>query len=78
MIKRAALDATEPSREALSGIQEAGWLPPADVHDAERRHRGVESGQRAAGAESSGTAAGAEREVLGNSGRIAASGPRDR
>ncbi len=42
----------------------------ADVHDAGRRHRGGESGQRVACAESSGTAAKVEREALKKGDRL--------
>ena len=41
-----------------------GGLPPADVHDARRRHRGGESDQRMAGVGASGTIVEVERQAV--------------
>src|SRR3989442_2074209 len=53
----------------------AGGLPAADLHDAGRRHRGGEPGQRMARAEPGGTAAQVEREALEERDRLRATTP---
>src|SRR6266404_5099834 len=50
----------------------AGGLPAADLHDAGRRYRGGESGQRVAGVEPGGTAAQVESEALEERDRLRA------
>src|SRR6266566_1399567 len=50
----------------------AGGLPAADLHDAGRRYRGGESGQRVAGVEPGGTAAQVESEALEEGDRLRA------
>ena len=58
----------EAGHHRLPSEESAGGLPAADVHDAGRRRRGGEPGQRVAGAGPSGAAAKVERQAVARKG----------
>ena len=65
----------EAGNHRVPSEESAGRLSAADVHDAGRRYRGGEPGQRVAGAESGGAAAEMEPETVEERDRLRASAP---